>query len=315
MSPVELRTHRSVLWGYHDPKMRTSYVYEFSKGDSLTPGENGQDYTFKEKKIIQMEEYGPVVPILRCHLSRRVLNLSYAGDIYETELYWEKDPKTRELMAKLGPGPGPRDAPRMRLLVRDAANNQPIPEASVQTSKLIAMLLPLPPRNLKADTNGQCEVNLAAKEQPALALSIAAPGYVTQQIEWTHGDIPSEWTAKLLKGAAVGGVVRDPAGKPISGVSVTLTTIQRNSAGEFAELEAGTVMTDAAGRWTNRSAPPVFKTLTLDLRHPDFCPAQYNAGASESLVPGEISKADLLGLQAVMVMKPVPSNLDQVPQP
>jgi thiol-disulfide isomerase/thioredoxin len=304
MSPVELRTGRSALWNYPDPKMRTSYVYEFSQADSHTSDEHGREMSLKEKKMIQMEEYGPVIPLLRCHLHGRVLNLSYSGDIYQTGLFWESDPTTRELMAKLGPGPGPRDARKMRLTVLDAASGQHIPDADIQTSKLIGMSLPLPPRNLKTDSGGQCEINLVSEDQQALGLRLASAGYITQQIEWLDRNIPSEWTAKMQKAIAIGGIVRDPDGKPISGVQLTLTTVQRNAAGAFAEMEAGVVTTDAKGKWTSRSLPQDFKSLTFDLSHPDFRLTQYNTSASDSVAPGEISKADLLSLEATMVMKP-----------
>jgi hypothetical protein len=80
MSPVEVRTGQSSLWGYPDPKMKTSYVYEFSQASSRTSDQNGRDMSMKEKKMIQMEEYGPVIPLLRCHLYQRVLNLAYSGE-------------------------------------------------------------------------------------------------------------------------------------------------------------------------------------------------------------------------------------------
>ena len=42
MSPVELRTGRSVLWGYGDPKVRSSYIYEFNQSDSGRKGGSGR---------------------------------------------------------------------------------------------------------------------------------------------------------------------------------------------------------------------------------------------------------------------------------
>jgi uncharacterized GH25 family protein len=304
MSPVELRTGQSQLWGYPDPKMRTSYTYEFSQATANTRDEQGKELTLKEKKMIQMQEYGPVIPLLRCHLHSRVLNMSYSGDIYQTALFWESDASTRELMAKLGPGPGPKDAKRMRVTVLDADTGKPLKEADIETSKMIAMSLPLPPRESKTDANGQCEINLVSKNQETLALRVGRAGYVTSLTEWSKGEMPGEWTVKLQKGAPIGGVVRDPGGKPIRGVSVSVTTIQRNQSGDFTELEADAVTTDASGKWTTESLPTGFKSLTLNLSHADFRPAMYNMAASESVAPGEVSKADLVGLEAVLVMKP-----------
>ncbi len=107
MSPVELRTGRSVLWGYDDPKVKSSYIYEFNQ--SKAGGRRDQDIplTMKQWKMLQMEEFGPVVPLLRCHLHEPVLNLSYSGDLYETALFWESDTNTLALMARLGPGQAP----------------------------------------------------------------------------------------------------------------------------------------------------------------------------------------------------------------
>ncbi len=304
MSPVEIRTHRSALWANYDPKMASSYIYEFSDADAGEKDEDGVELTMRRKKDIQMQEYGPVIPILRCHLHRRVLNLSYSGDIYQTDLYWEQDSNTRELMTRLGPGPGPKDSRKMHLTVVDAATGTPVIGADIQTSKMKSMHLALPPRDWKSDTNGQCEINLAAKEQPTLALRIGAAGYGTQQIEWTNNDVPGSWLAKLEKGALVGGIVRDPAGNPIPGVTVTLTAIQRNAAGEFVDVEVGKVTTDAAGKWTNGGLPLNFKSVTFELSQPDFRPTQYELATSEPPNAGEVSKADLSALSAIMVMNP-----------
>jgi uncharacterized GH25 family protein len=304
MSPVELRTGQSQLWGYPDPKMRTSYTYEFSQATANTRDEQGKELTLKEKKMIQMQEYGPVIPLLRCHLHSRVLNMSYSGDIYQTALFWETDPNTLELMAKLGPGPGPKDAKKMRVTVLDADSGKPLNDAAIETSKMIAMSLALPPRDLKTDANGQCEINLVSKNQETLALRVGRAGYVTSLTEWSKGEMPAEWTVKLQKGAPIGGVVRDPDGKPIRGATVSVSTIQRNQAGDFTELEADAVTTDAAGKWTTESLPTGFKSLTLNLSRADFRPAMYNMASSESVAPGEVSKADLLALEAVLMMKP-----------
>ena len=134
MSPVELRTGRSVLWGYGDPKLKGSYIYEFSQ--IAAGGRRDQDIplTMKQWKDLQMDEFGPVTPILRCHLHDPILNLSFSGEIYETGLFWETDTNTLALMARLGPGPGARDGRQLRLTVVDAATAQPLADVEVKAS-------------------------------------------------------------------------------------------------------------------------------------------------------------------------------------
>jgi hypothetical protein len=69
--------------GFSDPK--TSYFYEFNNVplESL-PGKTNRDW-----KRAQMGQLGSVVPIVRCLVHERPLNLSFGGDIYESALDWE----------------------------------------------------------------------------------------------------------------------------------------------------------------------------------------------------------------------------------
>jgi hypothetical protein len=51
----------------------------------------GRKTTMREWKRRQMGLVGSAVPIVRCHLHGRTLNLSFGGEIYESELEWEKN--------------------------------------------------------------------------------------------------------------------------------------------------------------------------------------------------------------------------------
>jgi hypothetical protein len=133
ISPVEKRTGRSQLWGYVDPKLKTSYVYEFSgnpAGGDVNAG-RATPITMREWKTLQMAEFGPAIPLLRCHLHEPVLSLSFSGEIYETSLFWESDPNTLSLMQRLGPGPGVEDQSKVELTVLDAETGRPLPGARV----------------------------------------------------------------------------------------------------------------------------------------------------------------------------------------
>ena len=70
--------------GFSDP--RTSYFYEFSKVPVQdAPGRSNRDW-----KSAQMGLLGSVVPIARCLVHDRPINLSFGGDVYETDkLEWE----------------------------------------------------------------------------------------------------------------------------------------------------------------------------------------------------------------------------------
>ncbi len=74
------------------PDPYTSYGYEFAPA----PMDEWQwrglpKKTWQEFKQRVAEELGPVVPIVRCHDHRPWLNLATGGQIYQSELYWEKN--------------------------------------------------------------------------------------------------------------------------------------------------------------------------------------------------------------------------------
>jgi hypothetical protein len=105
VSPVYRRTGTQQLYGNDDPKMTTSYIYEFNAAPvpqvilgafpNLTPGTTMRDWKTK-----QVAEFGPVVPILRCFLHTPVLNVTSDGEFFESGAHWEIDPKTLELRKK-----------------------------------------------------------------------------------------------------------------------------------------------------------------------------------------------------------------------
>jgi len=77
----------AALTGRHDvTDPGTSYFYEFSPAPSAeVPGRTQRDW-----KRAQMGILGSVVPIARCLLHDRPLNLSFGGEIYESQkLEWE----------------------------------------------------------------------------------------------------------------------------------------------------------------------------------------------------------------------------------
>ena len=72
---------------YSDPK--TSYGYERCTGILEPDIWKGRPITYADYKNAQMKRVGSVVPIVRCPNHGVHLNLSHAGVIYESGLYWE----------------------------------------------------------------------------------------------------------------------------------------------------------------------------------------------------------------------------------
>lgn len=88
-----------------------SYGYEFSNLEFR----DGR--TFAEIKEVQRSEWGDVVPLLRFFGYDKVMNLSWGGEIFETQLNWEWDAATLDVVDKLGWGPGLNEGEMVKVKV------------------------------------------------------------------------------------------------------------------------------------------------------------------------------------------------------
>jgi hypothetical protein len=83
------QTHQSRF--YLDPKMPCSYTYEFCKTTALPGLDQSQSNTTRNLKMKQIEEFGNVLPVVRCHKHEgKALNLAISGEIYWSSLNWER---------------------------------------------------------------------------------------------------------------------------------------------------------------------------------------------------------------------------------
>lgn len=87
--PVCRRTGRAETSALADPKITSSYLYEFCPLPlgSTAPGDPTR--TRREWKRRQMGLVGGVVPIVRCRHHAQALNLAFDGHIYDSPPSWE----------------------------------------------------------------------------------------------------------------------------------------------------------------------------------------------------------------------------------
>lgn len=132
--PNSKESGQVVNFGLADPKLSTSYIYEFCDVAIPKTFSGGVDRTMKEWKMRQMEIVGPRIPMVRCHQHKQVLNLSFEGKIYESSGSWEQDLKDVS-SAELMPGT------IFAAVIRDSAQ------------KATPQSLEIPERDPKAKTN------------------------------------------------------------------------------------------------------------------------------------------------------------------
>jgi hypothetical protein len=305
MCPVELRTGRSQLWEYGDPKIHSSYIYEFSQIKAGGIRDQEIPLTMKEWKSLQMDEYGPVIPLLRCHLHERVASMSYSGEFYQTGLFWETDTNTFALMERLGPGPGARYGQKLRVTARDAETGAAISGAQVIATNRQSEFGHLPPRRMTTDADGVCEVNLGGKQPRRAKLEIWKPGFATASTEWTDGEaFPTEWIAQLEKAVQIGGVVTDAKGNPISGVTVVVNGLSRDAVGQVIPFQYDLTSTGPDGKWASGKVPKRFEELSFVFSHAEFMPAEYDLATPDYDGPQTVSREDLLAGNARSALEP-----------
>ena len=84
--PVCKRTGETETSPLADPKIPSSYVYQFSP---VPVGKNNPDWTWREWKRRQMGLAGSSVPLVCCQHHGATLNLAFDGRIYESNGSWE----------------------------------------------------------------------------------------------------------------------------------------------------------------------------------------------------------------------------------
>lgn len=221
----------------------------------------------QEWKRIQMAEYGPAVPILRCAIHNPLLNVSFAGDFFETELFWEKAPETLRLREKYGFVPGNRRNINTRIPVRlfDGDSGKPLPgtefefiyrdEFGYHTAQKVS-----------TGDDGEVVIQMEGTHIIHLELRAAVDQYAPSLTSWDEfrrERIPERAEIKLHRPIPVGGRIENTAGEALAGAEVRLQFIRPVSQYQNDVMDFGAAVTDETGRWLLQSAPPDFSNLFL----------------------------------------------------
>jgi hypothetical protein len=101
--PVCLRTGETEAPPLADPKLPSSYLFEFCPVPLGAAATNAPSRTRREWKRRQMGLVGPMVPLVRCRHHNPVLNLAFDGKVYESPASWEMLVTNRVSAADLTP--------------------------------------------------------------------------------------------------------------------------------------------------------------------------------------------------------------------
>jgi beta-lactamase regulating signal transducer with metallopeptidase domain len=286
ISPEERLTGRTRLEGNPDPRMRTSYIYEFNANPAPADHVGDARISYKEWKTRQMDRFGAAVPLVRCLLYDPTLNLAYSGDVYESELFWERDPNTLALMRRLGVGTtlAPSDvteALELQVVGRDS-------DTPIEGVRVMAWLQSeeglLPTQVWVTDGDGVCPIPLAGARPRYGILRLSHPAHVSRELKWHDGDIallPSQIRIQMNPAVPIQGTVRNDLSQPVEGARLRFRLHEQETAfpgwteSNLILDEEAEVTTDGEGRWAFTRLPMEFARLTIELDHPDYLVGRY----------------------------------------
>ncbi len=121
--------------------------------------------------------------------------------------------------------------------------------------------------------DGSARIARPTTKHNGIVVQVEAQGYVASSAEWsqtgeTYEAAPPEFTFKLDRSRAVGGLVRDPSGRPVAGAHVILSLPHDgNDARVRTNVERHEEQTNQRGRWRCGHLPSRLDGLTVSVTH------------------------------------------------
>jgi hypothetical protein len=267
-----------------DQKHPSSYGYEWGS-------QPFNELTFKEVKTCQLEEYGPVVPLLRCFLHGKVLNISHGGDVYETETFWETSPALKEFIAKRGLGPGCSKGKFLEVLTTDLTG-KPLEGIRVTAAARLVQNIPLPDRTMTTNAEGKVKMPFGLNPSMQGILSFSGDKHFAMPLLSGEAGFEEKITVKMAMARRASGVIRNSKGEPVAGALVRFSKVEAKQPGPVAPGVAGAIPgldfgpaagrreganfirmleSEANGSWKLDSLPETDDTkIEVVVSHPDY---------------------------------------------
>jgi hypothetical protein len=181
------------------------------------------------------------------------------------------------------PDPAPEDSAghSLVLVALDGQDEKPIPEATVITTVRYQTGQPRARTMLSCtDARGECRIALAKPGLASVAVLVQKDGYATMATSWSNRsswpvaggiplmELPERHVVEMAAARTIGGIVRDPQGRPIAGVEVMVEGYVAEVGGLVSIRPR--VLTDSEGRWRAGGVVGDIDRLSLGFRHPEY---------------------------------------------
>ena len=201
----------------------------------------------------------------------------------QTQTQDEASGKSQKVESGVAPAAIDTEPRKIKMVVTDE-EGKPIPNAKIFSNcvRLPEAKPSIVNTELSTDDAGVSEIEIDSVIRE-LRVWISTPARVSLFVHWEEGEtdqIPSQYTVILQQGTELGGLVRDPDGKPVAGAKVEVTLHEggvKKDSNKNSELDTwlangdDCAVTDSDGRWAIRNAPAGDDLeLRLVAMHPEF---------------------------------------------
>lgn len=224
----------------------------------------------------------PAVSWLAVWISSFAAAAVIGGVVYKTVMYLHRDAGAPTAVAIATPAAGQRT---MTLLVKDPKTDAPVTGAKIDVQAST-------PRGggtgpwvaARSDNDGRLTFRVP-DEFSWMRATISAPGRAAMTITWNNyelrGGLPPVFEIPLETGTAIGGIVKDSEGKPVSGARVSVYR-RSNRDGDTPgfTMADDKVYTDAEGCWRFDGAPSDLADVYVNVEHPTLRAATVSSDSS-----------------------------------
>lgn len=169
----------------------------------------------------------------------------------------------------------------LELTVVDASNDQPLGGVVIQAHfwRRSGANEILQTRTLTNDASGTATLSLPSKDLAALNLTATKEDLVSESVHWRMTEsnpLPKQHRFRLTPGMKIGGIVLDPEGLAIAGVTINSGRFwygndARFPLGERSDYQSRSTVTDAEGRWQMSGVPEtLISRISVSVNHPEY---------------------------------------------
>lgn len=270
-------------------------------------------------RLKQMDRYGTLVPILRCPLYGKTLNLTYGGEFFESDADWETSDTFKKLLLRDGRGEG-KDPISTFTLHCVGSDDAPLKQVRLLVRKRIFQSILLPEIIVFTDEKGEAQIPLGPDGTCSGRVEAAKFGYLVKSLEWDTAAAGPDEELKLYRvgkgdrlklsfdaAAMIGGEVRNAKGNLLVGAKVDVYAYVRKDRDDWMEKLISTEETDVLGQWVCRTLPGEAKDLSFSISSPkNFTLDQFLANDESSMA---FRKSLSEGTAQFVLQDPVPVKI------